>query len=211
MKKSAIIFIALVVIVMVVVFILNNAPKSSTYIKDPYTLFYEGADRHFRANLYEANKTPVYPNESAIENVLLNSDIYKIYIAYIPNDKENSYYLAASFELTNKLSIIYRHYIPANVSTFKDLDNSTCLLFQEYQRAICFLSFPINSTSELTPTPAEPVILLLGPSQATKTAVTVSNNLITIEGKDVTQVDRNYNDLDMAVDKVLFYLMTLED
>jgi len=211
MKKSLVIFIALVAIVLAVVFILNNAPKSSTYFKDPYTLFYEGDDRHFRANLYEANKTPVYPNESAIENVLLNPDIYKIYIAYIPNDNENSYYLASSFELTIKLSLVYRHYLPVNVSTFKDPDNSSCLLFQEYERAICFLSFPINSTSELAPTSTEPVILLLGPSQANKTAVNVSNNIITIEGKDVTQVDRNYNDLDMAVDKVLLYMMTLKD
>ena len=211
MKKSLKIFVILAVIVFAVIIILNFAPKDSVYIKDSYTLFYEGADRHFRANLYEANKTPVYPNENAIENVLLNPDIYKIYIAFIPNDNENSYYLVSSFELTNKLSLVYRHYLIEQPSTFKDTDGSSCLLFSEQRRSICFRSFPINSTSELAPTPVEPVILLLGPSQSTKTAVTVSNNLITIEGKNFTETDRNYNDLDLAVDKVLLYLMTLKD
>lgn len=207
MKKSLTIFIFLAAIAFAVIIILNSIPKGSVYIKDSYTLFYEGEDRHFRANLYEANKTPVYPNENAIENVLLNPDIYKIYIAYIPNDNENSYYLASSFELTIKLGLVYRHYLPVNVSTFKDTDNSSCLLFQEYERAICFRSYPINSTSELVPTSTEPAILLLGPSQANDTAVTVGNNLITIEGKDLSQTDRNYNDLDMAVDKLLLVLM----
>lgn len=207
MERTLIAFIIIVAVVFAAIFILNSVPKDSVYFKDSYTLFYEGDDRHFRANLFEANKTPVYPNESAIEDVLLNPDIYKIYIAYIPNDNENSYYLASSFELTIKLGLVYRHYLIEQPSTFKDADNSSCLLFSEASKAICFRSFPINSTSELAPTPAEPVILLRGPSGSTKTAVTVSNNLITIEGKDFSQVDRNYNDLDLAVDKLLLVLM----
>jgi hypothetical protein len=41
--------------------------------------------------------------------------------------------------------------------------------------------------------------------------VTVKDNLITVEGKDLSEVNRNYNDLDLAVDKMLLVLMTSED
>ncbi|OGI12177.1 hypothetical protein A3K64_02480 [Candidatus Micrarchaeota archaeon RBG_16_36_9] len=205
MKNSLIAFIILVAVVFASIYIYYNSSES--IFKDPYSLYYEGDVRHFRANLFEANKTPVYPNENAIKDVLLNPDIFKIYIAYIPNNSENSYYLASSFELTIKLGLVYRHYIQGNTTTFKDVDGSSCLAFLEQGRSICFRSYPINSTSELEPTSVEPVILLLGPSQANQTAVTVQNNEIIIEGKNVTQINRNYNDLDLAVDKVLLTLM----
>ena len=208
MKKSLAFFIILVVIVLSVIFILNNASSSDSIFKDPYTLFYGGDSRHFRANLFEANKTPIYPNESSIKDVLLSPEVYKVYIAFIPNEKENSYYLADSFEITNKLSLVYRYYITGQTNTTRDTDGSSCLLFLEKGKAICFKSYPINSTSELVPTPVEPVILLLGPSNSNQTAVTVKNNEIILEGKDFSQTDRNYNDLDLAVDKMLLVLMT---
>jgi hypothetical protein len=208
MNKSLIAFIILAAIVFATFLILGSNSSDSV---DPYSLYYEGDVRHFRANLFEANKTPVYPNESSIKDVLLSPDVYKIYIAFIPNDSENSYYLASSFEVTNKLGLVYRHYLPGNTSTFKDVDNSSCLTFLEEGKAVCFKSYPINSTSELVPTSVEPVILLLGPSDANQTAVTVKNNEIILEGKDLSQTDRNYNDLDLVVDKMLLVLMTSND
>jgi len=61
------------------------------------------------------------------------------------------------------------------------------------------------------PTSVEPVILLLGPSQANKTAVTIRDNLITLEGKDFSEVNRSYTDLDLVVDKMLLVLMLSKD
>ena len=66
---------------------------------------------------------------------------------------------------------------------------------------------PINSTDEISPNAQEPVILLLGPSRANKTAVTVDNYLITVEGKSFQETNRTYTDLDLAVDKLILVLM----
>jgi len=174
-----------------------------------YEKYYAGDIRHFRGNLIEAEKVNVYPNESAIKDVLLNPEVYKIYIAFFPNETENSYYYASSFELTNKLGIIFRHKFQGNesVGIVEEKDESQCFIFYSIGKPKCFKSFPINSTDDLIPTKVEPVILLLGPSHANKTAVTVENNLIIAEGKDFSKVNRNYVDLDLSVDKILLVLM----
>jgi len=201
-KIYVIIIIAIIVIAFI--FLLNNIE----FFKDPYSLYYEGDVRHFRANLFEANKTPVYPNENAIKDVLLNPEVYKIYIAFVPNETENAFYLASSFEITIKLGLVYKHYYKGLTGSFKDVDDSSCMLFFEDEQVRCFKSFPINSTDELIPTPIEPVILLLGPSHASQTSVVVNNNFIILQGKDFSEIDRKYTDLDLAVDKMLLVLMT---
>ncbi|NIO44620.1 MAG: hypothetical protein GTN36_03660 [Candidatus Aenigmarchaeota archaeon] len=203
MEKIYIIII-IAVIAIALFFILNNLEV----FRDPYSLYYEGDVRHFRANLFEANKTPVYPNEDAIKDILLNPELYKVYIAFIPNETENAFYAASSFEITNKLGIVYRHYYKGQTGIFKDVDESSCIAFLENRTSKCFKSFPINSTDELTPTPIEPVILLLGPSRTNQTSIVVNNNLIILQGKDFSEIDRKYTDLDLAVDKMLLVLMT---
>lgn len=209
MKNLLKIFIILVAVMFAIIFLIsvNLIPIKQGPFKDAYSLYYAGDTRHFRANLFEANKTAVYPDEDAIKNVLLNPNIYKIDIAYIPNDTENANYLALSFEITNKLGLVYRSYFDEQPSVFKDEDGSSCMLFFQEKKTKCFKSLPINSTDELVPTDVEPVILLLGPSRTNQTGVTVKGNLIILEGKDFSQVNRNYNDLDLAVDKMLLVLM----
>jgi len=205
MKKIYIIIIV-AIIAIAFIFLLNNLD----FFRDPYSLYYEGDVRHFRANLFEAEKIPVYPNENAIKDVLLNPEVYKIYIAFFPNETENAFYLASSFEVTNKLGIVYRHYYKGQTGSFKDEDGSSCLLFFENEQIKCFKSLPINSTDDLVPTKIEPVILLLGPSYANQTAVTVDSNLIILEGKDFSEINRKYTDLDLSVDKMLLVLMKSE-
>ena len=209
MKNLLKIFIILVAVVFAMIFLIsvNIIHINQGPFKDAYSLYYAGDTRHFRANLFEANKTIVYPNEDAIKNVLLNPNVHKISIAYIPNDTENANYLASSFEITNKLGLVYRSYFTEQPSVFKDDDGSSCMLFFQEKQTRCFKSLPINSTDELVPTDVEPAILLLGPSRASQTGVTIKENLITLEGKDFSQTNRNYNDLDLAVDKMLLVLM----
>ena len=173
----------------------------------PYERFYAGDIRHFRGNLVEAAKVPVYPNELSLVNVLLDPDVFKIQIAFFPNDTENSYYFASSFEITNKISIIFRSIISTDVSTFQSSDGSSCLSFSSGDYVKCFKSVPINSTDEIFPTSLEPVILLLGPSKANTTAVSVDNYLITVEGKSFQETNRTYTDLDLVVDKLILVLM----
>ncbi len=203
MKKIYIIIPLIIIIIIALFFLL----KDLDFFKDTHSLYYEGDVRHFRANIFEANKTPVFPNEDAIKDVLLNPNVFKVYIAYFPNDTENAFYGAASFEIGNKLEIIYRHYLPGEVAKFNDVDGSSCLAFLDYDKSLCLKSLPINSTDDLVPTSVEPVILLLGPSHANQTSVIVNNNLIIVQGKDFSEINRKYTDLDLAVDKMLLVLM----
>lgn len=206
MKNLLKIFIILVAVIFAIVFLISVNMNQGPF-KDAYSLYYAGDTRHFRANLFDANKTAVYPDEDTIKNVLLNPNVYKIDIAYIPNDTENANYLASSFEITNKLALVYRSYFDEQPSIFKDDDGSSCMLFFQEKQTKCFKSLPINSTDDIITTDVEPVILLLGPSRANQTGITVKGNLITLEGKDFSQVNRNYNDLDLVVDKMLLVLM----
>lgn len=205
MKNSAIIALVALVAAIVLIAYFSGMTQVS---EDPYSLYYDGEKRLFRGNLIEANKTPVYPSEEAISNIILNPEVYKIQIAYIPNSTENAFYLTASYELTMKLGLIYRHYFTSQPQVFKDIDNSTCMLFYEDMQTRCFKSVAINSTDELVPTPVEPVILLLGPSQEDQTSVRVENNLIILSGASIDESNRTYTDLDLAADKMLLVLMT---
>ena len=205
--KKLILLAAAVMIFVAIVFILDSGEKEG--LVDSYTLYYDGDYRHFRGDLLEASKIEIIPNEDAIRQILLNPEVFKIHIAYIPDDAENAFYLASSFEITSKLSLAYMHYFTGDVSTFEDTDGSSCLLFYYDRQTRCFNSLPINSTDELVPTPIEPVILLLGPSHTNKTQVAVEDNLITIEGSDFTEIGRKYTDLDLAVDKMLLVILGL--
>ena len=83
MKNLLKIFIILVAIIFAIIFLIsiNLIPINQGPFKDAYSLYYAGDTRHFRANLFEANKTSVYPSENAIKDVLLNPNVYKIDIA----------------------------------------------------------------------------------------------------------------------------------
>jgi hypothetical protein len=103
--------------------------------------------------------------------------------------------------------IVYRHFMGEEVQTYEDEDGSSCLIFYPNKQVRCFRSIPVNSTDELNSNPMEPVILLLGPSHADQTAVSIYDFLITLEGESFEEVDRKYTDLDLAVDKMLLVLM----
>ena len=151
--------------------------------QNPKQLEFAGQLINFRADLLEAAKVNVYPNESILKEVLLSPDVAKIHIAFIPNETENAYYAADSFELAYKLTIINKFYKGFVIKVE---------------------SLPVNSTSELLATKEEPIILL---SVSNRTAVTVKDNLIVCEGKDLAEIGRDYTDLDLAVDKLLLVLM----
>jgi len=155
---------------------------------NPYQREFAGVTLNFRANLDEAEKTPVYPNETILRNIILNENVEEIGIAYIPNENENSYYLAASFELAYKITVINKHYF----NIVKPID-----------------SIPVNSSLEALSMSSnqKPIIMLIGPSKTNSTMVNVVGYFITAQGKSFEEDDRKYNDLDLAVDKILLVLM----
>jgi hypothetical protein len=203
MKKYINLLILVLIVFGLIWVVFNSKPT-----RNPYQRYYAGDIRQFRSNLDEAEKIPVFPDENAVRSVLLNPSVYKVRIAYLPDEEENAYYAAASFEIANKLGIIYRENFQGNcsVDTIKENDDSSCLLFC-YSFKKCFRSLPINSVNEIRSTDTEPVILLLGSKNTNRTAVTVNNYTITVEGKTFSEADRPYTDLDLATDKLILTLM----
>jgi hypothetical protein len=199
--------ILLIIPIVVVIFIILIILSDPNFFLTSYQKYYAGDVRNFRANLNEARKVSVYPDEDTIRSILLNPEVYKINIAFFPNETENSFYLVTTFEITNKMTIVFRHLLGEEVQIFEDEDGSTCVIFYPNRQVRCFKSVPINSTDELNSNPVEPSILLLGPSHANQTAVSVYDFMITLEGESFEEVNRTYTYLDLAVDKMLLVLM----
>lgn len=180
MKKS-ILMVGLILIILI---------AGCIETQDPFQKTFGGVDLHFRANLVEAEKVPVYPNETVLRGILLNKNVEEIGIAYISNETENSYYLVASYELAYKLTIINKYYF----NRTKSID-----------------SIPVNSSLEALSMASfqKPIIMLVGPSETNQTLVNVVSYLITVQGKSFEEdkLNRTYNDLDLATDKLLLVLM----
>jgi hypothetical protein len=157
-------------------------------IANNYKRTYAGQEFNFRADLREAEKIAVNPDEESLRKILLSPNINEIKLAYIPNDTENSFYLADIFEIAYKMSIIYRY---------------------KFGEQVPMNSFPINSTEDAKylSNSASPVILFLGPSHANETSVTVDGNLIIIQGRSFDETNRKYTDLDLSTDKLILVLM----
>ena len=156
--------------------------------QDPYTRNVGGVDLHFRANLNEAANVSVYPNEAALRSVLLNTGVESIGVAYIPNDTENAFYLADSYELAYKITIINKYF---------------------FNRTKLVDSIPVNSSLDAfsQASPQRPVIMLFGPSQTNATRIVVSGSFVSIQGASLDEVNRTYTDLDLATDKLLLVLI----
>lgn len=177
----------------------------------PFSKEFAGQTLKFRGNLLEADKVPVYPNETAIKDVLLGPNIRRINIAYVANDSENAFYLVSSFEFAFKTVIVYKYYFQGAgdviVNQTED-PKETCLHFTEANRTLCIQSVALNNKNGIITNDYEATVLLLGPSQTNETSINVQGNLITASGKSFEENGRTYTDLDLAVDKILLVLMS---
>ncbi len=169
----------------------------STPQKSPYEREFGGTTLHFRSNLDEAAKVPVYPSEKALNDTLINDSIRwlntaKYRIAYIDNATEDPVYYAAAISLASHLTTINTLYYPSEDRKTVDL-------------------YPVKSVDEAYNSTyfKIPIFLLLGPSHANETSVTVRGDLslIIIQGKDFSKTDRTYTDLELAADKLILVLM----
>ena len=163
--------------------------SSGCITQNPYKASIGGKDLEFRANLEEAAKVPVYPSEFALKKLLLDNDIERYKLVFISDEKENQFYAVDGFEVSYKMSLI--HIVALG-------------------RQVPLDSFNVSNVSQAfgNATSSEPVILMLGPAAgANRTAVTVINNTVVLEGPDLSEEDRDYTDLDLAVDKMLLVLM----
>jgi len=192
--KNSILFAIIVLTVLGILFreqIIEIFTTSTPPVEE-LTLFqkkFAGLTLNFRANLNEAEKVPVYPNETVLRDVILNNNVEEIGIAFIPNETENAYYLAASYDLAYKITVVNKYYF----NTVKSIE-----------------SIPVNSSLEalFLATSKRPIIMLVGPSKTDSTIVNVAGYFITAQGKSFEEEsEKSYNDLDLAVGKILLVLM----
>ncbi|MBU5575206.1 MAG: hypothetical protein KQA40_01945 [Candidatus Aenigmarchaeota archaeon] len=180
MKKILILFIIIVIFIGGCV---NNS-------EDRFHKYLDNNKLTFRSDLKEAEKIPIFINETSCKYFLYPEIQYTyINIAFIPNETENSFYAVTGSEI-GKYVIIYRY-------------------FYNFTPEIKVVQ--VNSSKEAANLVDSEniVILLLGPSQTNRTGVSFYNNFVIIEGKDLSETNRTWTDLDLAFDK--FLLCVLEE
>ena len=178
------IILALIIVVLIAGCI---GPEENVKQLTEYKLKYFNTTLNFRGNLNEAREVPVFPNETVLLKALTSPYTQRIVIAFIDNPDENSYYAAAAFQLSFDLTVFHNANFPNRVVK----------------------AFNVSSIDEARNVADEkvPVIMLAGPSITNKTAVTVEDYFILLEGKDLSEVDRVYTDLDLASAKLLLTLL----
>jgi hypothetical protein len=189
MKKK----ILIPIIVLLIIFILNFQAISDFIFLDnsweaTHTVYFEGYELHLRAPFEKANQTPIYPDEDSLKSLFFNENLEKITIVIISNDTINGYYGVVSYGLAYKLPIIIK---------------------QKTGKTITVEAMGVNNTEEAKAlsTPETPVIMLLHPTLSNRTAVTIENNTIFLEGESLELVKNDYFDLDLAAGKLMLTLM----
>lgn len=191
----------------------QNEENKNTSIKidaaNPYQIIFGNETRNFRANLIEAEKVPVYPDSNNLRNVFLGGNVSKINIYYI-DGKENGFYGTSGMEFTIKMGLIYKYYNGGEGYTFGEGNRENCLYFYKTEKSVCFDIEALKNAgniSSIKSSPSSIAVVMLGPPFSGKTAVTANNYTITVEGKSFDETNRQYTDLDLAVDKLLLVLM----
>ncbi|MFH0830005.1 MAG: hypothetical protein V1887_02505 [Candidatus Aenigmatarchaeota archaeon] len=162
---------------------------------DPYRLTYAGQSMKFRANLQEAQNVPVNDANAARE-MLFDVDVKKVYLAFVPSDRTfrsvsgNATYTAlygtVGFELAYKIGAVWG----VNFGEYAPLETVV-----------------LNSSAEAASLATRETPLILMVAGAPETSVVVSDNMITVNGENMEEIDRAYTDLDLAADKLILVLM----
>lgn len=138
------------------------------YISKPiYTVEYQGTLIGFRANLKEAARIKVYPNDTILHSTIANPSIRNITIVFKDAGAKNGYYILEEFEIINKLFFLYK--IMEISPKFEGLE------IQDYEN--------------LTATEENPIIALIHPIYSNETSIKVKNNVIYLQGTDLKNFD----------------------
>jgi len=172
----------LMILLLLVVLVAGCTQTTSEPVHD-----IEFGDRtlHFRADLNEANKVPVIPDENELFLLLANPFVEKMRIYFIPSEM-NGYYSVAGYEMTYKLVTIH-----------KSLNG----------KVIQIEAVPINSTDEITASEIEPAIFMKMPANNTAVIVEENNYIVNVFGNSTLE-DKTYSGLDLAADKLLLSIFS---
>ena len=77
---------------------------------NPYQAKIGNSDVTFRANLDKAKDVALTPDKVALKTLLLDPYVNKIYVAYVPEDDYNGFYLVTAYEITYKMTLIQLDY-----------------------------------------------------------------------------------------------------
>lgn len=221
------IFIALAAIVFISACL--GAPEN-------YKIKFAGMDVNFRADLNKAEKVLLEPGTESIRQVFFENPVSIVRIAFSPkkgfspvcndeacspekitiesDEKNLGYYGVAGFEIQYKTVLAYKQFIFTDKAIVQDEGGLQCVYFEKLltggigtQRRICFETVILNSTDEAVAMANETAPVILMEASAETTKVSVENNLVRIMGKDMSQTNRKYTDLDLAADKFLLVLL----
>lgn len=186
LTRNQIIAFAIIAFIVVSVFLLY------LYTKPPepvYTVTIDDKVIGFRADLREASKVPVYPNEIALFREIAHQLVTNITIAFKPATGDQGIYSVEAFEITYKL---LRYVYPAmgtqptvNVMEVESFDN---------------LPGKIQN----------PIIVLVHPRYANETSVRVKDHVVFISGKFSKDPTNPYKNLDLATAKFLMVILGIK-
>lgn len=202
-NKVKIAAVAVIIAVLVLGVLLYFFPKQQAP-QSQYQFKFANETLNFRADLNKAALVATSPDGQAIRNVIIYSNVSNIKISYVPDERFNGFYAADSFEIAYKIVIIFKHYYGINGYLYAGENGENCMFFEETGKRICIISEPLLSANDISAGDAERVIFL---SAANETSVSLNNNIIYIKGKDFSEKDRKYTDLDLAADRFLLTLM----
>ena len=153
----------------------------------PYQLDYAEKRMQFRANLNEAGKILMEPSAEDLQKVLMSPNIKGIRVAFVPSENDK-FYAVSGFELAQKMQWV-------NMAI--------------YGSAIPITNLILNKTDDAKRLASEenPIVVMQGSADETK--VLVNGYVVYVSGKDMTEVNRDYTDLDLAADKLLLTLMDM--
>ncbi len=161
LTKKKLAFVSLFALVAILLYWFN----SSSQAQNVYIYKYKGELLYFRANLTEALKVPVYPNEKAIFDAVMNESVKRINITFV-NSTDNSLVAVNGFEVSSKLSTIF--YLNGIYKKIKgsEVENYT-----------------LKGTEDTL------IIALVPPALANKTEVRLQDHVIFISGKTEKEFD----------------------
>ena len=164
--KHVTVFFLIILVAGGVYIIYRYIPKHTT----TYNFF--GIEIPFRVDIDKANNIPVYPDNETIYNIMWDSQVENITIAYV-NSSENNKVAVEAFEITSKMKIAYQHIGYLNGVY---LDRS-------------FNGKEVDSYENISATPFNPVIVLIPPILSNDTLVMANNNVIYIKGTTMENFD----------------------
>jgi len=182
--------IILIVFIFILIFL---AYYLYDYFKPVKIIYHKGQRYEFRYDVKEAYRIPVHPDESLLHDLFWDTDIKNITILFKPMDTTtNGYYQIEAFELTYKLTFMYRT-IPYTIAR---IDSQVQPIFMSKK----FNAQPIETYENITRENDVLKIILVPPGIANDTYVRAGGNKVFIYGKD-------FRDFDLATIKTIMVAM----